>query len=310
MFKLLDFKDLYEAVLEQLKIPVNDTTTLNRIKRDINMIYVNEVAPACRWSWLTKRKDIVHKAYINTGTANVGNNSATVILSNAPTVSLKGYKMVINGHPEVYKVESHTASTTTVTLSSVFTGTTNTVATFKAWSETIALPTNCRETFDIRHDWQSRTLLGVGPQKFDEIMSVEPLRESRPQFYSTDDFFDPSSEDAETEDDRYRVVRLYPSLFNQDTTLHVSYIQEVDALNLDADEPLLPIEDRIVLVYGALKQAWIRERNPETAAINATLFATKIADMKARYEDSSDFPTIEIDSVYTAQRRNSWRRSY
>lgn len=310
VWRLLDFLDIYEAVLEELKIPTNDTTTLNRVKRDINMVYINEIAPACRWKWLTKRKDILHKAYINDGTADVSNNSATVVLSDAPTVSLKGYKLVINGHPEVYTVSAHTAATTTVTLTSVFTGTTSSTATYKTWRDVIDLPVDCRETFDIRHDWASRTMQGFGPQKLDEVIAVEPLREDRPRFYSTDDFFDPTSDDAETEDDRYRQVRIYPSLHNEDTTLHVSYVQEVDALNLDADEPLLPIEDRIILVYGALKKAWMRERNPESAAINAQLFAKKLDDMKAKYTDSTDFPVLSIDPTYTAAGRNSWRRNF
>jgi hypothetical protein len=103
-------------------------------------------------------------------------------------------------------------------------------------------------------------------------------------------------------------MRVFPSKFNQDTTLNISYVQEVSPLNLDADEPLLPIEDRILLVYGALKQAWMRERNENMAAINSQLFEKKLADMKTRYEDSTDFPTLGVDKVYTNLRRSTWRR--
>ena len=40
-YKLLDFVDIYTAVCEELKVPITDGTTLGRIKRDINIVYIN-----------------------------------------------------------------------------------------------------------------------------------------------------------------------------------------------------------------------------------------------------------------------------
>ena len=42
-YKLMDFSDIYTAICEELKIPTTDTTNLNRIKRAINMMYLDEV---------------------------------------------------------------------------------------------------------------------------------------------------------------------------------------------------------------------------------------------------------------------------
>lgn len=306
--KLLDFQDIYEAVMEQLKVPTSDTTTLARVKRDINMIYVNEVAPANRWPWLRKRKDIVHAKYYNTGTANVSEDSTTVVISSAIAASKLDYFFSVEGHSEVYRISAHTAASDTITLSTAYTGEDNTTASYKIWSDNIALPTDCRETMDIRHDWDTRPMIPRGAQKLDELASPDFKREDRPKYYSTDDFYDPSPGDAETESDRYRICRLWPSLYDKNTTLHVTYIQEVNELDADADEPLMPIEDRMVLVYGALKQAWMRERNESAASINATLFEKKLAEMKGRYEDSMDHPRIEMDDAYTSSIRNTWRK--
>jgi hypothetical protein len=273
------------------------------------MTYINEVAPACRWKWLTKRLDIVHPKYYSTGTASVAQDSTTVIISSAIAASKANMFFAVNGYPEIYTISAHTAASDTLTLSTAFTGETNAAINYKIWTEYVALPTDCRETVDVRHDWSSRVMIPQGPQKLDDTSHMQRMREDRPLFYSTDDFFDPTSGTAETEDDRYRQMRVWPALYNKNTTLHVTYVQEVDALNLDADEPLLPIEDRIILVYGALKQAWIRERNAETAAINAQLFASKLDAMKARYEDATDMPILEVDSTYTVARRVNWRRN-
>lgn len=309
--KLLDYSDLYSAVLEQLKIPASDTTTLARIKRDINMVYVNEVAPASRWPWLTKRKDITHSQYYSTGTADVSQSSTTVVISSAVAASKTGYFFAVDGYSEIYKISAHTATSDTLTLETAYTGPDNATASYKIWTNEIALPTDCRETVDMRHDWHSRPMIPRGMQKFDELASPNWRCEGRPTYYSTDDFKDPSTGDAETESDRYRIARIHPAVMDEDTTLHVTYTQEVDALDTDADEPLMPIEDRIVLVYGALKQAWIRERNESVASINAQLFTQKLAEMKGRYEDSTDHPRIEMDDNYALTKRNNsngyWR---
>ena len=40
-YQVKTFQDIYTAILDELKIPSTDTTSLNRIKRDINMTYIN-----------------------------------------------------------------------------------------------------------------------------------------------------------------------------------------------------------------------------------------------------------------------------
>lgn len=311
--QLLDFKDIYDAVLEELKIPVTDTKTLARIKRNINSIYVNKVAPANRWPWLRKRINLVHSQFYNTGTANVGISSTTVVLSEVIPVgdgSKTDFLFSVNGFSEIYRISAHTAGSDTVTLSSIYTGETNTTAGYRIWTDEISLPTDCRETIDVRHDFRSRPMIAKGTQKLDEESAIDFRREDRPRYYSTDDFKDPTSGTSETESDRFRIFRVWPSMFNEDTTLHVTYIQEVTALDTDADEPVMPIEDRIVLVYGALMQSWIRERNEETANINATLFTSKLAEMQGRYEDSSDMPRIEVDDGYMTSKRGLRNRRH
>lgn len=303
--KLLDFKDIQDAVLEQLRIPADDTNTLEKIKRDINMVYVNEVVPANRWPWLRKRLDKIHSKYYNTGTANVGEDSTTVVLSAAVATSKVGYYFATNGHNEIYKITAHTAGSDTLTLESAYTGSDNTEASYKIWTDEVNLPIDCRETIDIRHDWTSRPMIPRGMQKFDELMMTDRRLEDRPRYYSTDDFKDPTPGDDETESDRYRYMRIYPALYNKNTTLHITYVQEVDALDTDADEPLMPIEDRIILVYGALRQAWLRERDENAANINAQLFNKKLAEMKGKYEDSSDMPRIEVADDYMITKRNN-----
>jgi hypothetical protein len=98
-------------------------------------------------------------------------------------------------------------------------------------------------------------------------------------------------------------VRLYPSLSDEALSLHVSYIKRSPPLENDTDEPLIPLKDRIVLVYGALAASWDRERNESQANKNEALFKEKIALMTGRLEDSTDFPILSPSRKYLATKR-------
>jgi hypothetical protein len=305
-YDLVDFSDIKAAIKAELKIQDSDDTADARIERDINMIYINEVAPLKNWKWLRKNVRLVQDPYFSTGTATVTPDSATVTLSNAPTTSKTGYFFATDGFDEVYYVSAHTASSTTVTLSSAFKGVYSTTATFKIWKDWVTLPTNCRETFEVAHGFHSVPMEGVGLQEFRRIFQASPRAADRPYYYTTDDFVDPDTTgDGETESNRYRILRIHPAQNTNSTTLYVDYIQDVTALDVDADEPLMPINDRIVLFYGAASLAWTRERNPEEAARCWQLFQNKLAQMAGRNgEDSMDKPQLTPDNRYISNKRS------
>lgn len=309
---LVDFSDIVAAVMEELKIQSDDETSENRIKRDINMMYINEVVPFKNWKWLRKRTWIEHKPYFSTGTATVTPDSTTVTLTNAPTTSKTGYFFATDSFDEIYYISSHTASSTTVTLSSPYTGTYSTTATFKIWKDWVTLPTNCRETFEVTHGFHGIPLEGVGLQEFRRIQQATPRSASRPCYYTTDDFVDPStSGDGETESDRYRILRIHPAQNTNSTTLLVDYIQDVTALDLDADEPLMPISDRIILFYGACAKAWVRAGNSDESMRCWQLYNNKLARMAGRDgEDSVDKPQLHPDNRYISMKRSGKMARY
>lgn len=308
--QLVDFSDIYSAVLEELKIPSSDTTTLDRVKRNINIAY-HQVATHTEWPWLMKRTDIVHRKYHAEGTsdtASVTNDSTTVTLSSAPDSGLGsfvGYFLKIEGGSVVYTVASHTAGSASLTLSAAYQGTTNATAGFKIWTDRLNLPTDARLVTTITHDRSSREVLPIGLQKFDELSQVNRALTDTPKYFALDDFYDPSTGDAETETDRYRRVRIYPAVYDEGQIMHVTYIQEVDELDADGDEPAIPLEDRIVLVYGALALSWSRDRDPEAAGMNERKFMQKLSAMAARL--TQERPRLEIDPSYMYLRRNNYR---
>lgn len=386
---LRTFADIIAAVQEELKVQASDTVARDRIKRAINSNYLNEVIPAEQWPWLRAEAQLLLDAVFQTGTATVVQNSATVIVTVAPSGSRAGQLFSVGGSLETYRISTHTANSTTFELESPFVGGSNASAAFKIWTDALALPTDARETFEVSHAYQNVPMDGHGLQKFYQYVTASPKAEGRPRVYSTSDFVAPepyasvaglpplltrtsnglvrtltftasvesyvqagqrirvtgsaayqyngefvissvsgaslhftttramveiASADvglvlqvatAEGADARYRELRVHPAICTKKTILKVSYIKEVRPLTELTDEPLMPISDRIVLVYGALAQAWASiGRSDADAARNAMLFDRKLTKMQGKLDDSTDLPKFRPSRTYLARKRS------
>jgi len=316
-FEVKTYLDIINAVREEVGIQTGDTKAIEKIKRAINRVYINDVAPGKRWYWLRQETDVVHQpTYIgesDTTTAAATFDSATITLSESPNVSLgsfEGYKFKTGSFDEEYFVATHTAGSASLTLASAYQGATITDASFQIWRHKIDLPVNCRETIDIWHDHYDRKMEGKGEQELRTIRLANKGREGYPQVYNTDDFKDPTPLTGESEDDRYRQVEIFPARNDQSVTLHVSYIQDVTALDADTDEPLMPISDRNVMVDGALSIVWrTLARNPEESQLARVRFERQLSAMAARVEDSFDIPTIAPNSRYLGAQRYISRKN-
>lgn len=191
IYQLKTFSDLYTAVLEELGIQSTDTTALNRIKRDLNSVYLEDICPNARWPWLRRSVDVEHDAFISTGTCTITTQSDTVTLSDAPAYSVKGYNFVLTNYNEVYKIKSHTAGSTTLVLETRYTGTSTTTGTFRIWSRFVPLPSNCKETVEVRQDFIAFPIEAVGYQDMQKIESMSPRAQGRPVKYCTGNYIDP-----------------------------------------------------------------------------------------------------------------------
>lgn len=305
--KLIDFLDIVDAVCEELKIQSTDVTTRNRVKRIVNEIYIQEVVPFARWKWLEGSYSVTFPAAYAGGYASVTPNSTTITLSTAPSVSLGSFAgkfFATQGFDEVYTIASHTTGDTTVVLNTPYLGPINALSNFKIWTDKIALPSDCRETVTVWNDIIHKPMTALGLQKFREISLGSKRAEGYPRFYYTGDFKDPSSGTGETESDRYRELRIHPSVNMSPVTINVDYVREVADLVNDGDEPVMPVEDRIILKLGALKVAWRTiARNLQEADYSANEFNARLARMAGKIEDTQDMPRITTDSTYIKRRR-------
>lgn len=106
----------------------------------------------------------------------------------------------------------------------------------------------------------------------------------------------------------FRDLIIYPALSNKRTSLLVDYQVNVEELEDDTDEPPMPVEDRIVLYYGAMWLSASRERNTEWAQENLALMQAKLARMAGKTEDTPDRPILRMSPQYLSSKRRGWGR--
>lgn len=293
---LVDFEDIYTAIIELLKIQASDTVTLNRIKRDINIAYEDVIARG-NWWWTRSLTTLQTPTKVSDGTISLTADSTSITFSSAPSASVANYKLKVQGRSEIYTIASHTASSTSATLNIAYTGSTESGLTFTCWKDFVQLPTDCKETFLVQHQIYNQPLIPVGLSDFRRIVAQAPDREGPPIYYTTDDF----------DSDGKRRMRYWPAVYSSKINVDVDYILAVVPLDLDGDEPAMPIHDRTVLFYFGASHAWERERNPESAAKYFQLGEKKLAEMASKLEDSRETPTLKPSSGYLAQKRRQKR---
>lgn len=301
---LTDFEDIYSAILEEVKIPSTDGTTLARIKRDINMVYLNHVIPfkPRAWWWLEKKEEIQTYEKITTGTVTTTKDSTTVTFSSAPSVSVAGYYFKTEAHPEIIKIASHTAASTTATLEKAWPLAAVSAGGFKLWKDYASLSSTMKTVIQVTHDRRSAPMDLVANTTFSERRARFPELEGPPELLNVFDF----------DSDGNRQIRWYPSAWDKKVTLHVEGRQEATALSADADEPLMPVEDRICLFYGACSRAWARERNESEATKNWNLFMMKLNEMAAKGGEAPVKTQMRVDEDYMVRKRYKryFRRGY
>lgn len=399
-YELKTFQDIQDAIREEVKIQSGDSSTTNRIKRDINMIYLQEIIPAENWYWLRQTRTLQTEPSMFLGTASVVSNSASVTLTEAPSYSREGWWFSTDNFVEVYRIKSHVENSSTIVLDRPYMGLTDTAARYNIWTDAIPLPANMRETIEVGLELAQENMFGVGYQEFRQIQKLNPKSKGRPAYYCTTSFSDPSpyssveslpavsqrksdnlvkslifaatlndsssvprlnvgdkirvrnadneayngdfivsevtttnttndtlkytsdlslvesatadadisvkKENVEGADERYRQILIHPSMLPTKSTLRVEGIIHAKPLVDASDQPLIPLEDRSVLFYGACAKAWARERNTEESARNYQLFNNKLAMMKAKMEDSVEYPRLTIDREYLQIKRRQY----
>lgn len=191
VYRLKTFADIYTAVAEAAGVSLPDTTNLNRIKREVNICYLDEVVAYEQWRWLKGESTLAIEPYLAVTCAVVA-NSNVVTLSQAVSPSKARYWFSVDGYDERYRIQAHTAGSTTLTLESLFGSSSNLAATGKIWTDRLPLSTDCRETIQVLHDFDTEPLDNIGMQKYNQLVAMNPKAQGVPKMYTTGEFVNPA----------------------------------------------------------------------------------------------------------------------
>ena len=291
----LTYANVETRVMNQLRIPVSNTTEQTKIAAVINEVY-RDVAAKTDWWWLTKRTTVATVNDITAGTVSVTNNSTAITFSSAPTPSVIRRKFYVSGNTTdsgaVFRVSAHTAGATAATLDAVYTGATNTAAAYNVWGDEYDLPTDCARLLMIRRYGHTWPLELVGPSDM-AALKVWDVSEGKPQLATVVDF--QTTGDPTTQ--RQLVIHPYPDEIYR---LEVSYRRTLNTELSGSTEPLIPDDYRQILVYGALARAYPIFLNDTT---RGTYFQSLFNDVlnlmtAVQIERTGDRPRIQVQDQY------------
>lgn len=207
----------------------------------VNAAY-QHVSGLFNWLWLLKNTILQTVADITTGTVSVSANSQALTFSSAPSVSVANdYMIQFTTTDDWYYISSHTAASTSATLSVPYVDSSNlTAGTYTLRKVFYSLASDVDRIIDFRQAITDQKLEYVNPRTFDRVLP-DPTATGSPYYYSL----------LGLDSSQYWRVGFYPT---PDTIINMQlrYYQKITELSSDTDTPVIPAKWHNVLVFGAL----------------------------------------------------------
>jgi hypothetical protein len=292
---LATFEDLYLAAIRRAKGDEEDAATLAVMKESISTRY-RTICSRKKWKWLrvTDRSLKLNAPY-TTGTISIANGSRTVTgVLTAWTSAHRNWWILPTGSNTSYRVVA-VGSATSLSLASPLVEDAITDSTYKLYQGEIALFPNCEDVDDIRIDG-GKKIEPRGPAEIGRLRRAYPTLSGPPELYSIEGkalFSGPILADFILGYDFLgsgltTAMSFFPHIPDDDYTLQIAYKQKAPSLNAATDEPLLPIEHRHILLYYALADWYMKDRQDTTGRYYESLAASELKEMETKYLDTDD----------------------
>lgn len=248
----LTLANIETRVANALRIPTSNTTEMAKVDALINAVY-REIYSIHDWWWLVKRGVINMAADYTTGTVSVTNNSTTATLSAAPTgqPSFAGRVLIVTGNQDsgaVYRIDTNTAESATLTLDAAYTGTTDTAAGYAIYQDSYSLATDVGKLLNVKRYGYIPSMRAISPDEMHELKAADAST-GKPDVYTVLDFA--TTGDPTTA--RRLVIHPYPDDLYR---LEYHYKRTLNTELATSNKPLLPDEYRELLWYGALARGY------------------------------------------------------
>lgn len=264
---------------------------VNQVYKDVikgNSIFAPDTRDA--WSWARQTSSLIVPGYYNSDSVSLTNNSSVGTFSVAPTLSLQGYFFRVIDRPTFYRISSHTASSTSFTLDSVYVEATGTALPYVAMPLICDLGGSIQRLVEPMRIYLNRVLeLGENATDMGRIYGLDPL-----EFWK--DY--PLQLVQNDTPSKFTVISRGESSwkvqFNKYTTnpMRVDYdFIAIPSDLIDASDsiPLVPRDDRDLLEVGAAFYLWTDKKSKEDAATNFQATQAKILALRENERSSQKF---------------------
>lgn len=203
------------------------------------------------WWWL-RRKDILTLApIIETGTITVTQDSTSVTFSDAPAIDVDGYRLKVEGHPEIFNIAAHTAASTSATLDSAYTGQSAVGAAYKLMKTVYTLDSEVNALISPMSGYRRNARInGLTPERMDDLWPNSQLEPGIPTAFALEDT---------------QSVRFNRGGLTTGESMRIEYRYRpvlTDLTDSPSSEPLVPLEYRHILSEMAIAQL-LRDKNDQ-----------------------------------------------
>jgi hypothetical protein len=303
------FRNIQDAIIERAKLE-NSESVRTSLKEKINTVY-NRVCFEEEYRWTAAEMSIMLKKRYTTGTVTVteGSDDITGSATSWDANIHFGWKMQIFGCNTPFKV-IRVGSTTTITLDTPWTGDSDTGLSYTLYKDEYGLFPDCQSVRRVRISGISfrRQPVGCGPTEMDGYRSESPFRAGLPRLYTTEgvahysektwDTFNIDQdfwEDSFDDEPRNPCLIVYPGIMVSDTPLIVRYTKSIQPMDADADEPVIPYENRSVLVWETLVDHFLQNRDIQIKREWSYMATREKEKMAGEIETTSDEMILYVD---------------
>lgn len=305
--------------------------TVKVVDRDLMKGFINEyytlITTERNWKWRSFERAWSFKRSIATGTVSVTNGQRTATFTGL-TISNQhlGRTLKITGDSELYRIIGINTVTNSVYLESEYIGTTNLLATYKLYQYEFALPPDCDTINDFFIIYESSfrnekgSIIEVSLPEYNRLLSSNVSLVDIPCFYCRDgqnfvksnippldrmilDYDFLGGDDK----DKTEQVKVFPIEPDIDRVMHLNYGLMVKPLISLTQKPLIPLDNRWVLVHFALYE-WFKN-NGQNITADKELRDAKIIlrEMRNEHRRGQTPPKFIVDA--TRFRRFHYYRS-
>lgn len=193
------------------------------------------------WWWMRDSASLILEPVYSTGTINVTQGSATIAFSTGPVDDKVGWKLKIDGHPDIFDLATHGAGNTAATLNVPYTGETDAAAAFQLMKVFYTLDTLVAGLVSPMVSYRDvDRISGVTPERLDQLYPLNSLSPGAPLMFSLEN---------------ERLVRFSHGGRIDGISMKVDYRYKpvVETLtDSDSSIPLVPVQYRHVLSDMAL----------------------------------------------------------